>query len=210
MHAHSGQDTLFEIHRVQAGRVAPAGTSRQSAKRSRSQRSTKTRPLPFDRVERQRQAALDVLERRTRGSGRRPPALPSSRFPCASGTSDTTAAPQANAASTDRQSHASCSSAGTKGGEISRKTRSATPRSPSARGGVCKSADREPLVQLLERHRMRRLESHRHLEPQPSGRRRRGGHRAPTAADRRAAPTSDGCDSTMTCDRPVSAFGTAS
>ena len=55
--------------------------------------------------------------------------------------------------------------AGTNGGEMSRKTRSATPRSASAAAAVAKSSEREPLVQPIERVGVRGLQAHRDFEP---------------------------------------------
>ena len=79
------------------------------------------------------------------------------------GMSDTTEAPQEKATSIDRSSQSSCWTAGTNGGEMSRKARSDAPRlrscSPRAR-----IVDRHSLVQAIEGLGVHGLQAHRDFE----------------------------------------------
>ena len=95
---------------------------------------------------------------------------------------------------------ASCSSGGTNGGEMSRNTRSATPRSARRPAAAANVATLHALVQPFERDGVRRLQPHRDLERRV---------RAGSSNRSTRGPTSDGCDSTITRSRPVSARATA-
>ena len=133
------QHALFEVHRVEA--IAPRRDAVRAVREALQIPEIDEHPAAAGAcVERQREAALDVVERRARGTMPASASASIAPLPGRVGTSETTAAPQEKAASIERSSQASCSVKGTNGGEISRNTRSATPRSASASAACAKSS----------------------------------------------------------------------
>ena len=181
------QHALLEVHGLEA--IAPRGDAVRA--RARTARDPRDRRRPVHGPAHGRAPARSCARcRRGPARGTIPPSANASIAPLPGrvGTSDTTDAPQANAASTERSSQASCSRGGTNGGEMSRNTRSATPRSRERAGGLREVLEREPLVQPIERVRVRGLQAHRDFEL----RRRRAG--AAMAVERREQRSTRGAD----------------
>ena len=141
---------------------------RCSAGTARTARDPRDRRTPGRARARASSASAKLRSMSSRSGARNDPAAASASIaplPGRVGTSDTTEAPQANAASTERSSHASCSCGGNERRRDQQEDAQrhaairAAPRRPRA-----KPFQREALVQPIERVRMRGLQSHRHFE----------------------------------------------
>ena len=162
-HAVSGKHALFEVHRVEA--IAPRLDAVRAVREALEIPEIDEHPSPRCARASSASARLRSMSSRSgRGTSRPRPAPPSRHCPDASARARR---PQRRRRRRRRSSAAAtrpARSTGTNGGEISRNTRRATPRSASASRGLSEVVEREPLVQPIERVRMRGLEPHRDLE----------------------------------------------